>query len=382
MKHNVLGALAIASLLVASCQKTDLAPASKPSGTNLAVSSPVVAPGCDVIDFEQYGGFTGFGGLLTTVNSHNNVGPIAMTSYNANYPSQPVAAIVFESSSTTPPGPGSSSYGGFDPFLGTAEDLDLGTPNAAYGGYGQGAGGVLTNKVALGNILVIQDFIWGQPNDDDGRGYVTFDFSAVGPVTATSLTIIDAETLAPPAGESEGGSVELWTAAPSSGGTLLSTVPFVNTGSNGVATLNLGSTPGVGFIKVNINGSIGIDNLAFCRSQCTYTQGYWKNHPESWPVNSLQIGTTTYDKAQLLTILGTPVKGNGLISLAHQLIAAKLNVANGSSPTALGTAIAQADAKIGGLNLFTGSLKPADTSALTTTLDNYNNGITGPGHCN
>src|SRR5688572_23676843 len=62
-------------------------------------------------------------------------------------------------------------------------------------------------------------------------------------------------------------------------------------------------------------------------SGCTLTQGYWKNHPEAWPVASLELGSVTYSKAQLLSIFRTPVSGNGLVSLAHQLIAAKLNVA-------------------------------------------------------
>ncbi|TGE27370.1 hypothetical protein [Hymenobacter metallicola] len=383
MKNRIVLAVAAASLLAVSCQKTDLAPSATP-GSNLVAKAPAVAPGCDVIDFERYSGFTGFGGLLSSVTSAGNAGPIAMTSYNANYPSQPVAAIVFESSSTTPPGPSSQSYGGWDPFQNAAEDLDLGTPNELYGGYGRGAGGAATNKVPLGNILVIQDFIWGQPNDDDGRGYVTFDFSTMGAITASGLTIIDAETLAPPQGENEGGSVELWTANPMAGGTLLTTVPFVNTGSNGVARLSLGNTPNVGFIRVNIIGSIGIDNLEFCRPQplhCNYTQGYWKNHPESWPVSSLTIGTAnplkSYTKAQLLDVLKTPVKGNGLIALAHQLIAAKLNVALDNDP-AIQTTIAQADALIGNRSLFGGTLTTAQTSALVTALDAYNNS----NHCN
>src|SRR5688572_26907655 len=62
---------------------------------------------------------------------------------------------------------------------------------------------------------------------------------------------------------------------------------------------------------------------------CVFTQGYWKNHAEAWPVSTLVLGTVSYSQAQLLEILRTPVRGNGLISLAHQLIAAKLNVANG-----------------------------------------------------
>ncbi|MEO5987943.1 MAG: hypothetical protein ABIU54_10110 [Candidatus Eisenbacteria bacterium] len=123
------------------------------------------------------------------------------------------------------------------------------------------------------------------------------------------------------------------------------------------------------------------------RSQqdCTYTQGYWKNHPGAWPVGNLTLGTVNYSAAQLMQIFNEPAAGNGLISLAHQLIAAKLNVANGATPpAAIVTAISQADALIGGLvapPIGAGYLAPGSTSGLTNTLDNFNQGITGPGHC-
>src|SRR5262245_55571020 len=48
---------------------------------------------------------------------------------------------------------------------------------------------------------------------------------------------------------------------------------------------------------------------------CTYTFGYWKNHPEAWPTSSLSLGCVNYTQAQLLSILGQAVKGNGLVSL-------------------------------------------------------------------
>lgn len=118
---------------------------------------------------------------------------------------------------------------------------------------------------------------------------------------------------------------------------------------------------------------------------CTYTQGYWKTHPTVWPVASLTLGTVNYTKAQLLQIFDRAAKGNGLVSLAHQLIATKLNIAMGASvPAAVSTAIAQADALIGGLvvpPVGGGSLAPSLTSSLTETLDEYNNGELGPDHC-
>lgn len=117
---------------------------------------------------------------------------------------------------------------------------------------------------------------------------------------------------------------------------------------------------------------------------CTYTQGYWNTHPESWPVASLTLGTVTYTKTQLLAILSQPVQGNGLVSLARQLIAAKLNLAAGASPTAIASVITMADGLIAGRIVppnGSGSLTPSSTSALTQALDDFNNGLSGPGHC-
>jgi hypothetical protein len=110
------------------------------------------------------------------------------------------------------------------------------------------------------------------------------------------------------------------------------------------------------------------------------TQGFWKTHPEAWPVGCLPmlLGTVSYTQAELLAIFNQPAGGNGLISLAHQLIATKLNICNGSNPTNIAATVAAADALIGGLvvpPVGGGFLAPASTSALTQTLDDYNNGI-------
>jgi len=119
-------------------------------------------------------------------------------------------------------------------------------------------------------------------------------------------------------------------------------------------------------------------------TNCTYTQGYWKNHEEAWPVSSLTLGTVSYTASELDDILGQSVQGNGLVSLAHQLIAALLNIAGGADPTAAQDAIDDANALIGSLvvpPIGSGELDPDDTSSLTQTLDDYNNGVIGPGHC-
>src|SRR5262249_24518393 len=82
---------------------------------------------------------------------------------------------------------------------------------------------------------------------------------------------------------------------------------------------------------------------------CVRGQGFWKNHSDQWPVTELQLGTVHYPQYQLLSIIHEPVRGNGLVSLAHHLIATKLNVANGADPSCIQQTIADADALIGDL---------------------------------
>lgn len=155
-----------------------------------------------------------------------------------------------------------------------------------------------------------------------------------------------------------------------------------------------GTTWGVPYVFTAFaNGGPGLTSSLFstnCRGKthppmnCTFTQGYWKNHPSEWPATSLTLGSVTYSQSQLLAILGTAVKGNGLVSLAHQLIAAKLNLLNGANPLGVSAAIATADALIGSLvapPIGSGSLAPQDVSSLTQTLDDFNNGLFGSPSC-
>lgn len=141
-----------------------------------------------------------------------------------------------------------------------------------------------------------------------------------------------------------------------------------------------GSAPGTGSPL-----SVTLDRATTAQgSNCTFTQGYWKTHYPSWPVSSLMLGNVSYSASQLEQIFNEPVGGNGLIALAHQLIAAKLNIANGANPSAISTTIANDDAMIGNLvvpPIGSGSLPTSQTSTDTQTLDDWNSGITGPGHC-
>jgi len=137
-----------------------------------------------------------------------------------------------------------------------------------------------------------------------------------------------------------------------------------------------GSTTTVEFQGRNVAGSDYLDDVSVTAS-CVQGQGYWKNHPDQWPVSQLLLGNNAYDKEQLLSILHQPVRGNGLVLLAYQLIAAKLNIANGADGSCIAQTLADADALIGSLlvpPVGTGYLRPRDVSALADTLDSYNKG--------
>ena len=118
------------------------------------------------------------------------------------------------------------------------------------------------------------------------------------------------------------------------------------------------------------------DSTAPCSKggTCTLSQGYWKNHPDDWPVTSLTLGNVLYTETDLLAILNDPVVGNGLISLARQVIAAKLSIDAGSDPTPIAGVIPTADALIGNLvvpPIGGGFLDPSVTDALTSALKDW-----------
>lgn len=125
---------------------------------------------------------------------------------------------------------------------------------------------------------------------------------------------------------------------------------------------------------------------------CTYTQGYWKNHPEDWPVDSLTIGGVDYSAEALLELLQAPVRRDASMNLAHQLIAARLNVANGASVSPdVASTMALADDWMTDMAADSGEALPyavhprtslgQKASELAGLLAAYNEGEMGTIHC-
>jgi hypothetical protein len=124
---------------------------------------------------------------------------------------------------------------------------------------------------------------------------------------------------------------------------------------------------------------------------CTLTQGYWKNHGQDWDdaADGKPFLTTSifYNSGvSYLTIMKTPpAKGNAYIQLAHQFIAASLNLNGASSGNAaVDAAIAGADAYFSGAPAGIpnpGEPTRSQLQGWASTLDNFNNGRLGIPHC-
>jgi hypothetical protein len=101
---------------------------------------------------------------------------------------------------------------------------------------------------------------------------------------------------------------------------------------------------------------------------CPRSKGYWKNHPEAWPVDELLIGGELYTKDELLVKLKSPSKGDMELILIKQLIPAKLNKAAGADTSSIDRVIHQADDC-----LESGDCSRNTLEDLKDKLDRFNN---------
>jgi hypothetical protein len=136
--------------------------------------------------------------------------------------------------------------------------------------------------------------------------------------------------------------------------------------------------------KGEATATLTVDVL--CRG-CTLTLGYWKNHADSSQMRFddtwLEIGAAGAasvfcgDKTYL-EVLQTPPRGDAFYILAHQYIAAKLNGLAGADQDGM-TAEAFDAAAVCLAPPY--ACSRAEMLEYASTLDAYNNGLTGPGHC-
>jgi len=135
---------------------------------------------------------------------------------------------------------------------------------------------------------------------------------------------------------------------------------------------------------------------------CTRSKGYWKNHagfgPQDDVVTALLpiwLGTDGGGKSIAVTdsqiaydILGQDVYGrpsNGITKLYAQLLAAKLNIADGATSVDIDSALAAADGFLADYDWNDWDSLDHDAQKAVLTwqgiFDSYNNGYIGPGYC-
>lgn len=112
---------------------------------------------------------------------------------------------------------------------------------------------------------------------------------------------------------------------------------------------------------------------------CPHTPGYWKNHPDSWPTDNIMIGGITYTKANAITIMNSPTKGDKTYNMFEHLVAAKLNVLMGCESSCIDEVIEDADEWMEdhpvGSNVKASDPAWDEGEPLKDMLDDYNNGF-------
>ena len=118
----------------------------------------------------------------------------------------------------------------------------------------------------------------------------------------------------------------------------------------------------------------------------TGTPGYWKNHPEAWPVSSITVGGVVYSRDQAIGWLETA--GNDrTIAMFSSLVPAMLNVMLGNDSSCVASTIEAANRWMATYGPAGKKVHPASYAwkvgePLHRLLDNYNNGMLCAPHRN
>ena len=118
----------------------------------------------------------------------------------------------------------------------------------------------------------------------------------------------------------------------------------------------------------------------------TGTPGYWKNHPEAWPVTTITVGGVVYTREQAIAWLESVGKDK-TTTMFSSLVSAKLNVLIGNDSSCVASTIAAADDWMRtygpvGRGVAAASLAWKLGEPLHRQMDNYNNGMLCAPHRN
>jgi len=117
-----------------------------------------------------------------------------------------------------------------------------------------------------------------------------------------------------------------------------------------------------------------------CTPLGTGTPGYWMNHPEAWPVDSITIGGVVYSKDKAILLMKAPVELDKTYTMFPALVSAKLNVLVCNDASCIADTIQAADDWMRvygpvGSGVLASSKAWKIGEPLYLLLDKYNNGL-------
>jgi hypothetical protein len=260
-----------------------------------------------------------------------------------------------------------------------SENFNNGQP--LYGLSSTTGGESQTNTVTNANILtydfgyrdyIIGDQVW---LDSNGNGVYEPELGEIGIANVKVNLISNGQVVATAYTDANG--IYQFTVAP---GTYTVQVASENFGAGKPLYGLVSTTGGESQTNTVINANILTYDFGY-RPRTALgvgTPGYWKNHPEAWPVNSITIGGIVYTKERALYWLGQNDSQDKTITLFRALISAKLNVAIGNQYSCVASTIQAADAWMAAHPVGSGVLASSNDwkigEPLYLTLDKYNNG--------
>jgi SdrD B-like domain len=138
-------------------------------------------------------------------------------------------------------------------------------------------------------------------------------------------------------------------------------------------------------LVANSNTDFGFSSSAVTNPG-TGTPGYWKNHPDAWPLPGVTVGGVYYPEADAIKWLGRVGKDK-TTTMFSSLVSAILNVYIGNDSSCVATTIAAAHTWMAtygpvGSNVAASSYAWSVGEPLHRQMDSYNNGLLCAPHRN
>jgi hypothetical protein len=132
--------------------------------------------------------------------------------------------------------------------------------------------------------------------------------------------------------------------------------------------------------------AVGCIVMGEASERCPRGSTFWKVRPGDCAVTSLYVRDRAYSQADLSATLATPARGDASVCGTHQVIGAKLNIAEGDDLSTIGGALTRADRLLSRLSaqrpaaILVSSTVRLAMGQKASLLARYNHGALKP-HC-